>query len=51
MYSELNQKDVAEVINHADSSASKCIHKLADSINEGTFSIEPSQQDVTGTAL
>lgn len=48
MLQNLNQEEDIEVINHADGSTSKLIHKIADSINEGTIAVENDQVDLTG---
>lgn len=44
----LNKGQDMKVINNAESSAEKSVHKLADSISDGNYVLESSQQDLTG---
>ena len=43
---KLKEKEPVAVVNYADSSSSKPIHKIADSINDGEMSVDNGQQDV-----
>ena len=45
---EMNRTEPADVIQFTENSTSKMVHKVADSIGEGTIDVEPHQHDLTG---
>jgi hypothetical protein len=51
MLEKQNDKEPLTIVNYADSSSSKPIHKIADSINDGEMSVDNDQQDVQSNAF